>query len=212
VATGDQRGIEYLHEALKFLDPVKEPVATANALSNEARFHHLAGRHRAAIDLLKRAADLVAPTAAADEVSSFAAPIISNIYAYLSGAYQHYGLYHDSNDWARTAIEFGERRNVSFAQAILNHENGITHYCGGSLAVAGPSNHRVFTPGPIFPLLHFVPVYDLRRAKRIRGRHRAGRTIGKRASRRCPKEITYGAGRALKIGAGTLGQRLLTRP
>jgi hypothetical protein len=38
VATGDQRGIEYLHEALKFLDPVKEPVATANALSNEARF------------------------------------------------------------------------------------------------------------------------------------------------------------------------------
>jgi hypothetical protein len=72
VATGDQRGIEYLHEALKFLDPVKEPVATANALSNEARFHHLAGRHRAAIDLLKRAADLVAPTAAADEISSFA--------------------------------------------------------------------------------------------------------------------------------------------
>jgi len=128
VATGDQRGIEYLHEALKFLDPVKEPVATANALSNEARFHHLAGRHRAAIDLLKRAADLVAPTAAADEVSSFAAPIISNIYAYLSGAYQHYGLYHDSNDWARTAIEFGERRNVSFAQAIgyeFLAENGI---------------------------------------------------------------------------------------
>jgi len=78
VATGDQRGIEYLHEALKFLDPVKEPVATANALSNEARFHHLAGRHRDAIELLTRAADLVAPTAAADEVSSFAAPIISN--------------------------------------------------------------------------------------------------------------------------------------
>ena len=86
------------------------------------------GAIAAAIDLLKRAADLVAPTAAADEVSSFAAPIISNIYAYLSGAYQHYGLYHDSNDWARTAIEFGERRNVSFAQAIgyeFLAENGI---------------------------------------------------------------------------------------
>jgi hypothetical protein len=127
-ATGDQRGVEYLHEALKFLDPVKEPVATANALSNEARFHHLAGRHRTAIDLLKRAADLVAPTAAADEVSSFAAPIISNIYAYLQARHQHYGPTTIRMDWARTAIEFGERRNVSFAQAIgyeFLAENGI---------------------------------------------------------------------------------------
>src|SRR6185436_15032103 len=45
VTTGNQRGIEYLHEALKVLDPIKEPLETANAISNEARFHHLAARH-----------------------------------------------------------------------------------------------------------------------------------------------------------------------
>ena len=118
VTTGDQRGIQYLHEALKVLDPVKEPLETANALANEARFHHLAARHREAIELLKRAADLVAPTAAAETVSSLAATIVTQIYAYAAGAYEHYGLYDESNAWARRAVEFGERHSVSFAQAI----------------------------------------------------------------------------------------------
>ena len=118
VATGNQRGVEYIHEALKVLDPVKNPLETANALSNEARFHHLAGRHGKAIELLKRSADLVASAAAADTITTFAAPIITQVYAYLAGAYQHYGLYNDSNCWARKAIEFGEAHNVSFAQAI----------------------------------------------------------------------------------------------
>jgi tetratricopeptide (TPR) repeat protein len=117
VTTGDQRGIKYLHEALKVLDPEKEPLETANAISNEARFHHLAARHRQAIELLNRAAELVAPFAAADSVSTFAAPIISQVYTYLAGAYQHYGLYDDSNAWAQRAIDFGERHNVSFAEA-----------------------------------------------------------------------------------------------
>ena len=118
VATGNQRGVEYIHEALKVLDPVKNPLETANALSNEARFHHLAGRHRKAIDLLKRAVELVEPAASADSVSTFAAPMISQVYGYLAGAYQHYGLFEDSNQWARHAIKFGERLNVSFAQAM----------------------------------------------------------------------------------------------
>jgi len=117
VTTGDQRGINYLHEALKILDPEKEPLETANAISNEARFHHLAARHRQAIELLNRAAELVAPFAAADSVSTFAAPIISQVYTYLAGAYQHYGLYDDSNAWAQRAVDFGERHNISFAQA-----------------------------------------------------------------------------------------------
>src|SRR6185295_17468200 len=107
VATGHQRGIEYIHEALKVLDPVKNPLEIANAISNEARFHHLAGRHQTAIELLKRAEELIAPAASADSVSTFAAPIISQVYAYLAGAYQHYGLFEDSNRWARRAIEFG---------------------------------------------------------------------------------------------------------
>jgi tetratricopeptide (TPR) repeat protein len=128
VTTGDQRGIEYLHEALKVLDPEKEPLETANAISNEARFHHLAARHSQAIELLKRAAELVAPFAAADSVSTFAAPIISQVYTYLAGGYQHYGLYDDSNAWAQRAIDFGRRHNISFAEAAgieFLAENGM---------------------------------------------------------------------------------------
>ncbi|HEY6046664.1 MAG TPA: protein kinase, partial [Pyrinomonadaceae bacterium] len=118
VATGNQRGVEYIHEALKVLDPVKNPLETAHAISNEARFHHLAGRHRKAIELLKRAVELVEPVASADSVSTFAAQLISQVYGYLAGAYQHFGLYEDSNKWSWHAVKFGERLNVSFAQAM----------------------------------------------------------------------------------------------
>ncbi|MFN2530402.1 MAG: protein kinase [Pyrinomonadaceae bacterium] len=118
VATGDQRGVEYLRDALTVLDPISSPLETANALSIEARFHHLAGRHRKAIELLLRAVDLVAPTANSDSLSTFAAPIISQIYAYTAGAHQHYGLYDDADRWARRAIEFGEKHKVPFAEAI----------------------------------------------------------------------------------------------
>src|SRR6185369_9611106 len=111
------RGSEYLREALQVLDPLTSPLETANALSTEARFHHLAGRHKKAIEILLRAGELVAPTADGDSVSTFAAPMISQIYAYTAGGYQHYGLYDESNRWARRAIEFGEKHNVLFAQA-----------------------------------------------------------------------------------------------
>ena len=117
VTTGDPRGSEYLREALQVLDPVTNPLETANALSTEARFHHLAGRHKKAIELLLRAGELVAPTADGDSVTTFAAPMISQIYAYTAGGYQHHGLYDESNRWARRAIEFGEKHNVLFAQA-----------------------------------------------------------------------------------------------
>ena len=117
VTTGDPRGSEYLREALQVLDPVTNPLETANALSTEARFHHLAGRHKKAIELLLRAGELVAPTAESDSVSTFAAPMISQIYAYTAGGYQHYGLYDEADRWARRAIEFGEKHNVLFAQA-----------------------------------------------------------------------------------------------
>lgn len=118
VVIGDPRGIEYIREALGVLDPDISPLETANALSIEGRFHHLAGRHRKAIELLQRAAELVAPAASADSMTTFAAAMISQVYAYLAGAYQHYGLFKDSNAWARRAIEFGQVHNVPFAQAI----------------------------------------------------------------------------------------------
>jgi tetratricopeptide (TPR) repeat protein len=117
VTTGDPRGSAYLREALQVLDPLTNPLETANALSTEARFHHLAGRHKKAIEILLRAGELVAPTADGDSVSTFAAPMISQIYAYTAGGYQHYGLYDESNRWARRAIQFGEKHNVLFAQA-----------------------------------------------------------------------------------------------
>ena len=117
VTTDDPRGQEYLHEALQVLDPVTNPLETANALSTEARFHHLAGRHKKAIELFQRANELVAPTAESESVSTFAAPIISQIYAYTAGGYQHYGLYDEADRWARRGIEFGEKHNVLFAQA-----------------------------------------------------------------------------------------------
>jgi tetratricopeptide (TPR) repeat protein len=103
---------------LKILDPKANPVETANALAIEARFHHLAGRHKKAIELLLEAANLVAPTAARDTVSSFDATIIPLIYAYIAGAHQHYGLFLDADSWARKAIEFGERHKIPSAEAM----------------------------------------------------------------------------------------------
>jgi tetratricopeptide (TPR) repeat protein len=118
VATGDQRGVDYIREALSVLDPDANPLETANALSIEARFHHLAGRHLKAIELLDRAADLVAPSAAAETVPSFAASMISRIYTFLAGANQHLGLYVEADRWSRKALEFGTARNAPFAQAV----------------------------------------------------------------------------------------------
>jgi tetratricopeptide (TPR) repeat protein len=117
VTIGDPRGSEYLREALQVLDPVANPLETANALSTEARFHHLAGRHQKAIELLLRAGELVAPVAESESISTFAAPMISQIYAYMAGGYQHYGLYDEADHWARRGIAFGEKHNILFAQA-----------------------------------------------------------------------------------------------
>lgn len=117
VTTGATRGLDYLREALQVLDPVTDPIETANALATEARFHHLAGRHKKAIEILTRAADLVEPTAAGSSTCSFAAPIIAQIYAYMAGAHQHYGLYTEADRWSHCAIDFGARQNVPYAEA-----------------------------------------------------------------------------------------------
>jgi tetratricopeptide (TPR) repeat protein len=117
VATGNQRGIEYLREALTVLDPNTNPLETANAIAMEGRFHHLAGRHGKALELLHRAFDLLASLAAAENVSSLAASTISMVYAFLAGGYQHSGLFDEADRWARQAIDFGTAHNVLLAQA-----------------------------------------------------------------------------------------------
>ena len=131
VVTGDQRGVEYVREALEVLDPELNPLETANALSIEGRFHHLAGRHRKARELLLRSVELIEPTAKGDSVSSFAAPMMSQIYAFTAGAHQHYGLFADADCWAQRSIEFGNRHQILFAQAI-GHE-----FCGEDAVHAG---------------------------------------------------------------------------
>lgn len=117
VTTGDPRGMNYLRQALEFLDPIANPLETANAISIEGRFHHLAARHKKALELLLRASELVEPTAMGDTVSSFAAAIIAQIYPYTAGAHQHYGLFDDANSWAQRAVDFGIRHNILVAQA-----------------------------------------------------------------------------------------------
>ncbi|HKP84029.1 MAG TPA: AAA family ATPase, partial [Pyrinomonadaceae bacterium] len=117
VTKADQRGIEYLREALKVLDPVTNPLETANALSTQARFHHLAGRHKEATELYLQAVELVAPIAEDETLSTFAASVIPRIYSFTAGTYQHYGLYDEADHWARRTIEFGEKHNTLFAQA-----------------------------------------------------------------------------------------------
>jgi tetratricopeptide (TPR) repeat protein len=118
VATGDPRGLDHVREALSVLDPEVNPLGTADAIAIEGRFHHLAGRHRKAIDLLERAAGLIAPIAEQDKVTPFAASIIPRIYSYLAGAYQHYGRFLDADRWAQRNLDFGIAHNVLFAQAL----------------------------------------------------------------------------------------------
>ena len=89
------------------LDPVTHPLETAQAIAIEGRFHHLAGRHKKAIELLSRAAELVAPVAAAEIVTAQEGSIITMLYGYLAGAYQHSGLFSDADVWARKSGEFG---------------------------------------------------------------------------------------------------------
>ena len=117
VTTGDRRGIDYINEALRVLDPVASPMETANALATEARFHHLAGRHKKAIEILLRAAELVEPTASSTSVCTFSAPIVAQVYAYMAGAHQHYGLFAEADRWAWRAVKFGTTHNVGFAEA-----------------------------------------------------------------------------------------------
>lgn len=118
VARGDVRGLEYVQEALAVLDPATHPIETANALAIEGRFHHLAGRHRKAIEYLERAATLASAKPGGPKVTGVAASTLTHIYAYLAGAHQHLGLFADADRWAQHAIAFGIDHGVPLAQAL----------------------------------------------------------------------------------------------
>ncbi len=131
VATGDPRGLDYVRQALSVLDPQTNPLETAHVLGIEGRFHHLAGHHEKAAELLKRAAQLVAPLADAETISTFAAATIPTIFSWLGGAYQHLGLFNDGDVWAKRALDFGNTHNILFAQAIGNEFLGEHAYNRG---------------------------------------------------------------------------------
>ncbi|MDX6613523.1 MAG: eukaryotic-like serine/threonine-protein kinase [Blastocatellia bacterium] len=127
VITGDQRGLEYVREALTVLDPETHPMETANALSIEGRFHHLAGRHHEAIAMLERAAALATP-AAEQQLTPFGVSTMATILAFIAGAYQHMGRYADGNVWAWRAVEFGKTHGALLAEALgyeFLGENGV---------------------------------------------------------------------------------------
>ena len=82
----------------------------AVALRSRARYHHLAGQHRAAIPLLEQALAL-------SERSGDAADV-ATVLAWLSGAYQHLADYGQSNAWARRIVEIDEQRTTPLAGAL----------------------------------------------------------------------------------------------
>jgi tetratricopeptide (TPR) repeat protein len=118
VAAGDSRGLEYVRSALEVLDPVTQPIETATALMIEGRFHHLSGQHKTAAALLEKAGTLAAPPADGSPLPTLQASTLTQLFAYSAGAYQHLGLFGDSDRIARRAIEFGEAYNLLLAQAV----------------------------------------------------------------------------------------------
>ena len=117
VTVGDERGLAYLQDARAVLDPEQHPVATANAMLVEGRFRHLRGGHRAAIELCEGAVALLARHPESGPGTDAANALIA-AYGYISGAYQHLGLFDDGDMWARRAVEYGVTHRLPGAEAL----------------------------------------------------------------------------------------------
>jgi tetratricopeptide (TPR) repeat protein len=117
VTLGDPRGLEYARAALEVLDPATQPFETAYTIGIQARFHHLAGRHSEAARLLQGAVEC-AEAAIGPDLTSFQGANVAQLYAYLSGAYQHLALFDEADRWARRCIVFGRTHNVPLAEAV----------------------------------------------------------------------------------------------
>jgi hypothetical protein len=108
--TGDTRGLPYLEEALRELDPVHQANELALTTALIGRFHHYRAQHHQAIEFLERARQLAEPL---DD------PVTLNIiYAYTAGAYQHLARFEESMAWARRGIALGERTGYLEATRI----------------------------------------------------------------------------------------------
>jgi DNA-binding CsgD family transcriptional regulator len=121
---GDERGFEFLHAALRGLNPITQAneLAVANAMLG--RLHHYGGQYVQAIEFLKRARQLAEPL---DDAAT-----LGDIYAYLAGAYVQLARNDQSMDWARRGIALGERKNHPLA-AVLGYEFlSMASFCLGN--------------------------------------------------------------------------------
>ena len=116
VTIGDQRALDYVREALLVLDPETDPMATANALAIEGRFHHLAGQQPEAIVLLERARRSPHRRLKRRSLPSVRPPF--NHFGFLAGRYQHLGRLLTANVWAWRAVEFGKEARCAPGASI----------------------------------------------------------------------------------------------
>ncbi len=115
---GDPRAIEYADAALAVLDPDVHRVDYARALTEKARFHHLRGHHRKAIDGLREAAALLEPRSSDLPLTALHSSALTQCLGYIAGAYQNLGLFADADRWAAQVMDLGVAHNIPLAQAV----------------------------------------------------------------------------------------------
>ncbi|HVN55792.1 MAG TPA: AAA family ATPase [Anaerolineaceae bacterium] len=109
-AIGDERGIQFIEEALQELDVNTQANEVALATAMLGRYFHYRAIHTRAIEYLEKALALAEPL---DDPE-----ILLFIYAYMAGANQHLTHYQISNEWARKNIAMGERKQAPQSVAI----------------------------------------------------------------------------------------------
>lgn len=107
---GDERGAAYLRANLETLDPLTQVEARARVLGMLGRFHHYHGQPEQAILYLEEARQLAEPLDNPD--------LVTDIYAYLTGAFQWSNDFDASNEWARRTLDYGRRHNFPHAMAL----------------------------------------------------------------------------------------------
>jgi hypothetical protein len=119
-AVGDRRGLDHIEAVMARIDRAAEPDQAARALSIRARYHHYDLQHRQAVALLEEARRLAA-------IENNPATL-TNILAYLAGAYQHQAEFGPSMAIATELVELGRSRDYPLATA-LGHEFRGEGFC-----------------------------------------------------------------------------------
>ena len=106
---GDARGEHFLELALTELDPTTQTNELALATASLGRYHHYHAQHHRALEFLERARLLAEPI---DDAN-----VLTYLYLYLAGAYQHLMRMNESIAAAQSAIALGERKQYPIAIA-----------------------------------------------------------------------------------------------